>query len=66
MSRENVDNTSYGVARLPYTSRLARRRLRSRAGWKATAITPVATTVSNTFGSSPEPTSVPTPTTMAR
>ena len=44
------DSTSYGVARAPYTSRLASRWTRSRTGWNATATTAVAATDSHTDG----------------
>src|SRR5438876_3463993 len=65
MREENSDNTSYGVARRPYTSRLARRCTRSRTGWKATATTAVAKIDSPRLGLEPWPTSDPIPTTIA-
>ncbi len=61
------ESTSYGVARSPYTNRLASRCAHWRTGWKATATTAVATTASRTLGSAPcEPTRVPTPTTTPK
>ena len=42
MRSANCARTSYGVARLPYTSRLARCWIRARTGWNATATTAVA------------------------
>jgi hypothetical protein len=52
---ENSDSTSYGVARLPYTSRFAKRCARRRIGWKATATTAAATADRTTLGRSPPP-----------
>ena len=50
MARENVDKTSSWCRSAVDRSRLASRRLRSRIGWNATAITPVAATDSNRLG----------------
>ena len=63
MCSENSDSTSYGVARFPYTRRLASRLARSRTGLKATAITAAAATERN--GSCVDPIAVPNPTTTA-
>ena len=63
----NSLSASYGVARLPYTSRLASRCARSLTGWKATATTAVASIERPRPGREPVPTeldpSEPTPTT---
>ena len=47
---ENSLSTSYGVARLPYTSRLAILCRRSRTGWNPTATMIVATIDSQRLG----------------
>ena len=64
MRSENVDSTSYGEARLPYTSRLAKCFARLRTGLKATAITAAASTLKSWL--CVEPIAVPTPTTTAK
>src|SRR5215467_15009651 len=61
MRRAKSDRTWYGVARLPYTTRLASRPARWRTGWNATATTAAATAASS--GRPRLPASVPTPTT---
>src|SRR5215467_12119237 len=61
MRRAKSDRTWYGVARLPYTTRLASRPARWRTGWNATATTAAATAASS--GRPRPPASVPTPTT---
>ena len=61
---ENCESTSYGVARLPYTSRLATRCTRSRTGWNPTATIAVARIDSPRLGLPPPPTSAPMPTAM--
>jgi hypothetical protein len=63
MRSENSESTSYGVARFPYTIRLANRLARSRTGLKARAITAAAASVRN--GLRVEPMAVPIPTTIA-
>ena len=60
---ENSDRTSYGVARFPYTNRLANRVSRARAGWNVSATTTAATMVRNELS---RPSHAPTPTTTAR
>ena len=55
------DSTSYGVARRPYTTRLASRPARWRSGWNATATTAAARADSSALRRLP--TSVPTPAT---
>ena len=64
MREENSDRTSYGVARLPYTRRLAKRCTRSRTGWNATATTAVARIDRPRFGYDPWPMAAPMPTTI--
>src|SRR5450631_1955857 len=61
---ENWESTSYGVARVPYTSRLATRWTRSRTGWKPTATMPVARMERPRLGLPPLPTRAPMPTAM--
>ncbi len=56
---ENADYTSYGVARTPYTSRLATRCTRSRTGPKPTATTAVAVIENPRLGSPVGPRSGP-------
>ena len=57
----NVAMTSYGVARLPYTTRSANRLARARTGWNTSATTAAASAEST--GLCADPTSAPTPTT---
>src|SRR5439155_15065531 len=64
MREENSESTSYGVARLPYTTRLAKRWTRSRTGWKATATTAVARMERPRLGFDPCPIAAPMPTTI--
>src|SRR5262245_15678688 len=65
MRELNSDSTWYGVARCPYTTRLAKRCTWDRTGWKARATRAVATMERPRFGlDDPEPTRAPTPTTM--
>jgi hypothetical protein len=59
----NRDMTSYGVARSPYTSRLAASCARRRNGWNSMAITTAAPIVR--IGPPPEPTRAPIPATIA-
>ena len=61
---ENSLNTSYGVARFPYTRRLAIRCTRSRTGWNPIATIAVARIDSARLGFPPLPTSAPIPTAM--
>src|ERR1019366_2343079 len=61
---ENWESTSYGVARVPYTSRLAILWTRSRTGWKPTAPMPVARMERPRLGLPPLPTRAPMPTAM--
>ena len=61
MRSANADSTSYGVARLPKTKRLAKCRARSRIGWNDTATTAVAAIDRKTLLF--EPMAVPMPTT---
>ena len=60
---EKCESTSYGVARLPYTIRLANRPATCRSGWNTRAMTTAATIVRNEFPRLP--TAVPTPITIA-
>ena len=65
MREENSESTSYGVARFPYTRRLARRCTRSLTGPNDRATTAVARMDSPRLGLDPWPISAPIPTTMA-
>ena len=60
---EKSASTSYGLARWPYTSRFASRWSRSRAGWKMTATSAVATSDRTRLASLLVWASVPTPAT---
>ena len=60
---ENPDSTSYGVARSPYTIRLAKCCARRRSGWKSRATIAAATADRNALPLLP--TRVPIPTTIA-
>ena len=60
---ENPESNSYGVARLPYTTRFAKRRARARTGWNAIATTAAA--IADRTGLPRSPTAVPIPTTSA-
>ena len=61
---ENSLSTSYGVARFPYTSRLATFWTRSRTGWNPIATIAVARIDSARLGFPPLPTNAPIPTAM--